>query len=84
LKTFGPKAEAFRNYLNKDCGEHEARAEGYKVFEKAFAKSVHARPDKHKSAEEIRARSEQTKQKQPYKSSVIRIHSIVSRQKKFS
>ena len=72
LKAFGPEAEALRNYLNKDCGQHEARAEGYEVFEKALAKSVHARPDKHKSTQEIRAGSEQAKQKKPYKSSVIR------------
>jgi hypothetical protein len=44
---------------------------------------VHAGPDEHESAQEIRARSEQAKQKKPYKSYVIRIHSNIDQTEKF-
>ena len=76
LERFRPDAEALGNDLDKDRRQHETRAERYQILEKALSQPVGAGSDQHKSAKQISACSEQTKQKKSGKSHVIEIHLV--------
>ena len=62
LNAGGPDAYTLRDNLKKDRGQHESCSEGDQVFKEALAESVRTGTDEHKSPNQIRAGSEQTKQ----------------------